>query len=299
MEDGRPGQDGAPTESMAAFIARRRQQTSAAAGARAAAHQTYGDAIRNGLDLSLSQPADLQKFGAGILSGLPQALGVYPLAPGQFGDGIELPPSAEMGAGAQTGAGDDQDPSPPSMAVSPTKPRSSAHPGFAESLIPVWGSGKEAYADLQDGDYVGAGINGALAVSDLFLAGDVAKAVAKGGWYVVKGPIGEAAYKQTWREVRRTLGDKGVLADGQHGHHWFIPQKGWGMNVPDVIKSHPLNIKAMPDAATHMRITGRYKGMPRFNAFDRHRYGTPTWSKVLTVDAAGHPVAASMADQKQ
>jgi hypothetical protein len=138
-----------------------------------------------------------------------------------------------------------------------------------------------------------------LAVSDLFLTGDVAKAIAKGGWYVVKGPIGEAAYKQTWREVRRTLGEKGVLADGQHGHHWFIPQNRWGKNVPDVIKNHPLNIKAMPDAATHMRITGQYKGMPRFNRFDRYRYGTPTWSKVFTVDAAGHPTAGAMASQKK
>lgn len=52
-------------------------------------------------------------------------------------------------------------------------------------------------------------------------------------------------------------------------------------------------------AATHMRITGRYRGMPRFNAFDRYRYGTPTWSKVSTFDAAGHPVAAAMAGQKK
>ena len=45
------------------------------------------------------------------------------------------------------------------------------HPGFAESLIPVWGSGREAVADFQEGDYAGAALNGALAASDLFLAG--------------------------------------------------------------------------------------------------------------------------------
>jgi len=26
------------------------------------------------------------------------------------------------------------------------------HPGFADSLIPVWGSGREAVADFQEGD---------------------------------------------------------------------------------------------------------------------------------------------------
>lgn len=55
------------------------------------------------------------------------------------------------------------------------------HPGFAESLIPVWGSGREAVADFQEGDYAGAVLNGALAASDLFLAGSIAKGVAKGG----------------------------------------------------------------------------------------------------------------------
>ena len=39
-----------------------------------------------------------------------------------------------------------------------------AHPGLAESLIPVWVSGREAVADFHEG---GAGINGALAASDL------------------------------------------------------------------------------------------------------------------------------------
>lgn len=55
------------------------------------------------------------------------------------------------------------------------------HPGFAESLIPVWGSGREAVADFQEGDYAGAALNGALAASDLFLAGSIAKGLRKAG----------------------------------------------------------------------------------------------------------------------
>jgi hypothetical protein len=69
--------------------------------------------------------------------------------------------------------------------------------------------------------------------------------------------------------------------------------------VPNVIKNHPLNIKAMPDTATHMRITGRYKGQPRFNALERYVHGTPTWAKVGTADAVGHPVAAATADHRR
>lgn len=54
------------------------------------------------------------------------------------------------------------------------------HPGELESLIPVWGSGREALADFEGGDYVGAGLNGALAASDLFLAGSLLRGAAKG-----------------------------------------------------------------------------------------------------------------------
>ncbi len=43
------------------------------------------------------------------------------------------------------------------------------HPGLAESFIPVWGSGREALADLQEQDYGPAAFNAALAVTDLIL----------------------------------------------------------------------------------------------------------------------------------
>jgi hypothetical protein len=71
---------------------------------------------------------------------------------------------------------------------------SAGHPGFAESLIPVWGSGREAVADFQEGDYAGAALNGALAASDLFLAGSIAKGVAKGGVYVARNAAKKAPY---------------------------------------------------------------------------------------------------------
>src|ERR1700740_1174844 len=102
------------------------------------------------------------------------------------------------------------------------------HPGFAESLIPVWGSGREAVADFQEGDYAGAALNGALAASDLFVAGSVAKGVAKGGMYALKASQSAAENPYAWKTVRKWMGDKGFLDSGQHGHHWLIPQNGGG-----------------------------------------------------------------------
>lgn len=169
------------------------------------------------------------------------------------------------------------------------------HPGFAESLIPVWGSGREAVADFQEGDYAGAALNGALAASDLFLAGSIAKGVAKGGVYVAENVAKKAPY--AWKkEVRPWMIDKGYLKPGQHGHHWAIPQNVWGKNVPEWLKNQPWNIKPMPEgpagAEMHGRMTNAYKGKPQFNAVERYVYGTPTWSKVAGGAAVGHPMAA-------
>ena len=180
-------------------------------------------------------------------------------------------------------------------AAAPKPPANSVgHPGLAESLIPVWGSGREAVADFQEGDFAGAALNGALAVSDLFLAGSVVKGVGKGAFYVAKNA---AKNPYDWdRYVRPWLGkERGMLAPKQHGHHWAIPQKGWGKKVPDSIKNQPWNIKPMPSAEVHGRLTNSYKGKPQFNAVERYAYGTPTWAKVGTGAAVGHPEAAGKA----
>lgn len=168
------------------------------------------------------------------------------------------------------------------------------HPELVESLIPVWGSGREAVADFQDGDYAGAVLNGALAASDLFLAGSIAKGAAKGGVYLAKNVAKKAPY--AWKtEVRPWMVKQGYLKPGQQGHHWLIPQNGWGKNAPDWLKNPPWNIKAMPEgpagAQMHGRITNAYKGKPQFNIVERYVHGTQAWSKVATGAAVGHPAA--------
>jgi hypothetical protein len=171
------------------------------------------------------------------------------------------------------------------------------HPSTAESLIPIWGSGREAVADLQGGDYGGAAVNGALAASDVFMAGSFAKGMAKGGFYGLKELGRVPNYK--WPNVRKWMGTNGYLAPGQHGHHWLIPQKEWGKSVPDWIKNQPWNIKPMPSPEVHGRLRGSYKGKPQFNPLEGYWFGTPAWSKVGTADAIGHSVAAAQADDER
>lgn len=187
-------------------------------------------------------------------------------------------------------------------AAAQTPASSVGHPGFAESLIPVWGSGREAVGDFQEGDYAGAALNGALAASDLLLAGSIAKGVAKGGFYVARKSAQAPSYN--WKNVVRPwMGKKGFLEKGQHGHHWAIPQNGWGKPVPEWVKNQPLNIKGMPEgpagAEMHGRLTNSYRGKPKFNAVQGYVYGTPTWSKVATGAAAGHPAAAAKAQSER
>jgi hypothetical protein len=185
------------------------------------------------------------------------------------------------------------------MNATVAKARSSVgHPGFAESLIPVWGSGREAVADFQEGNYAGAALNGALAASDLFLAESIAKGLAKGGFYVAKNVARKAPHD--WdKVVRPWMGKQGFLEPLQHGHHWAIPQNGWGKQIPDAIKNQPWNIKPMPSAEVHGRIAGSYKGKPQFSVAERYWYGTPAWSKVGTAVAIGHPLAAANAQSGQ
>jgi len=66
-------------------------------------------------------------------------------------------------------------------------------------MIPIWGSGKEALADYEDGNYLGAAINAGLAASDVFLVKAAISGVAKGGsrWPVrTSGENGRKARQQ-------------------------------------------------------------------------------------------------------
>ena len=88
-------------------------------------------------------------------------------------------------------------------------------PGFWEGMIPIWGSGRAAINDFQEGHYIWGTVDTALAVSDVFFV----KALVTGA---VKG-VGKTAIKcggHSWGRTREWLGRKGFAKVGQVLHHW-------------------------------------------------------------------------------
>ncbi|WP_018079194.1 RHS repeat-associated core domain-containing protein [Thiobacillus denitrificans] len=160
-------------------------------------------------------------------------------------------------------------------------------PGFGESLIPIWGSGREAISDFQSGRYVWGTINGALAVSDVFLIGSTGKAICKGAW---KG--GSTA----WGSVRAWYGKTRNLPKRTPVHHWLIEQNSWlGKKTPTWIKNQPWNLMPMESRAFHDSVHGW--GPDAFNAAERIWYGTPDWTKLLVTDSLGKGVNSMRNDQ--
>ena len=150
------------------------------------------------------------------------------------------------------------------------------HPGYWESWIPVWGTGREAIADYEEGKYGEAALNAALTGLDLFGTGLLVKGLARGAGAAIK--FGS----HTWPATRKWMGKQGLLEKGQHGHHWAIPRNDWGKPVPDAIKNQPWNIMGMPSPAFHNQLHNN------FNLAKRLWYGTPLWAKVHAASTVGH-----------
>jgi hypothetical protein len=233
--------------------------------AEAAGRQAWASSTRTGENLQAPQPADVRALGS--RSAQPQ-----PTVPDN-GDASSSPLQAASDAFSNFQKG-------------PAIPR----PNLAESFIPVVGPGWEAVADLQQGNYGGAALNGALAASDLFLAGSIAKGIAKGAIYVADKTASRAA-PYAWRYMRDRMQEDGFIKAGEEGHHWAIPQNQWGKDIPEWIKNQPWNIKSL-DRVTHARLRNKIGGLPKFGALDQLRYGTPAWAKAGAGSAAGHSVSA-------
>jgi RHS repeat-associated protein len=153
-------------------------------------------------------------------------------------------------------------------------------PGFWQSLIPIWGSGKTAISDFQEGHYVWGTVNGVLAVSDVFVVKSIVTACGR--------VIGKTAFKagsHTWDATRKWLLRNGLVDPWQPMHHWFIPQARWGEYVPDIIKNQPWNLMPMPSAEFHIALHGW--GPDAFNVRKRMWYGTPMWIKAWLTSSVG------------
>jgi hypothetical protein len=171
----------------------------------------------------------------------------------------------------------------------PSTRRQFDHPGTMESMVPIWGSGREALADLEDRNYLGAAVNAGLAASDVVVAKAVVGGLAKGGLKTA-GPWAWRQFEEGQAKgMRPWLGEKGFLKPNQPGHHWWLEQKG---SAPDWLRNQPPFIKGMKDAAQHGRVHGPYTvdgvKLPQFNALERLWHGTPDWLKAGYVSSAGH-----------
>jgi hypothetical protein len=156
-----------------------------------------------------------------------------------------------------------------------------ARPSLPQSFIPVVGPAWEAVADYQDGNYAGAAFNGAMAVADLLPIGIAAKgarAASKGIKIMKEGSVSaNAAAKQ--------IRGKGLAGKGQEIHH-TIPLRGLSRTAQDP-RNHYALLKVLP-VEQHRRLTGSWKGAPRYDPVRRVWYGTTDWQKALPTAAAAN-----------
>jgi hypothetical protein len=181
-------------------------------------------------------------------------------------------------------------------------------PGFRESLIPVWGSGRSAVNDFQNGR-IGWGLfNTGMAISDVFLVKSIGTAVVKG---VVK--IGGSFSWQATRSWYVNSARYGPLAGFQPVHHWLIPRNGWGRAIPNAVKNQPYNLLPASQAlynrilpltpnltqqqrwiTVHNLIEGKATriapGLGQLNLGERLWFGTPEWIKGLIGGTPGDVV---------
>jgi hypothetical protein len=94
-------------------------------------------------------------------------------------------------------------------------------PGLLESLIPVWGSGRESVNHFQQGNYVRGIFWGAMAVTDIFLV----KAVVVGGVKLV-GKAGTALLMREGESIAAREGVQTVQKIGSSANEMLLRMKG-------------------------------------------------------------------------
>lgn len=164
-------------------------------------------------------------------------------------------------------------------------------PSTWESLIPVWGSGKQAVHEFQQGNYVWGTVNGLLAVSDLFLVGAISKGLVKGGLRLGFNPG-----LLSWRATRKWYGKYysrfSPLPKYTQVHHVFLKQGTKYRWLPDAIenavKNHPLNLK--PILATTKQSSQKLHTYIHHGSNPAKRWwlGHPGWAKNSAMNMPGH-----------
>lgn len=88
-------------------------------------------------------------------------------------------------------------------------------PGPVEGFVPIWGSGRAAVDDFQNGRWGWGSFNSVMAVSDIALVKSAITAFGKGAW---KGG------SHGWKATRAWLGRSGFAEKWQHVHHAIVTQ---------------------------------------------------------------------------
>ena len=162
-------------------------------------------------------------------------------------------------------------------------------PGFAEGLIPIWGSGKQALHDFECGHYGWGIFNSALAISDVFLVKAAVTAVGKAG---VSGLVKGGSH--SWGATRRWLGKLGIAEKYQPVHHWLVSREWFAGTKWEALFNQRWNLLPLdpPPGWTmdrwHKAIEGKVPGL---NPAERVWYGTPDWAKAAAGSAAGRGVS--------
>ena len=173
------------------------------------------------------------------------------------------------------------------------KEGSVGQPGTAESMIPIWGSGRAAVDHFQNGNYWQGTFYTAMAVSDVFLVKSIATGLAKGGL--------KLAGSSSWGATRKYYLKNGFAKPNQPLHHWLIQQNGrLGKHLPNSFKNQMWNLKSFSTASMHMRAGHgyNYMGEQGFNLMGRLWYGTPTWPKLVIGSYGGRLVGEEFNDSE-
>jgi RHS repeat-associated protein len=147
-------------------------------------------------------------------------------------------------------------------------------PGFWESLIPIWGSGRQAINDFQCGRWRWGVFNGVLALSDVTLVKSTGEALIKGGWKFGSN---------SWPATRRWLNGPNSAwknIPGYDWHHWFLQQnQGVGKHLPDWLKNQPWNLMSVP--------RDLHNAIHEMGPFGRFWNGSPLWFKAGILSPIG------------
>lgn len=150
-----------------------------------------------------------------------------------------------------------------------------------ESLMPVWGSGRQAVNDFSAGNYVWGSINSVGAVSDIFLIKSAATMAGKGAW-----KSGSA----TWGATRKWLAKRRYAQTGQHVHHGVVAREVFEGTWSEKVFNQPWNLKPLEPRPGysmdmwHKMVEGK---LPGLNPAERWWFGTPDWLRYAEISGAG------------